>query len=289
MDARIDVVTTRIPVVPFLHLEALWVQVTGTWCNLQCVHCLNASGPRDPWLPSMDAPNVRRHIAEAAALGVKEIYFTGGEPLLHPEIAPLLEFALERAPTTVLTNGTLVDDAMADALGALGARARYSLEVRVSLDDSDRERNDAIRGRGAFDRALRAIVRLERRGLLPILTATEVDDTPPGLYDRLRNLLLAAGVARPRVKILPLFPVGRMDGHADGAVSVEMLEGVDPSRLQCSTSRAVAAGGVYVCPILSGLPDARLGATLADALDPTRLSHPACHVCWKTGASCRNG
>ena len=277
---------------PFRHLTALWVQVTGTYCNLRCVHCINASGPRDPWLAPMDADAVRRWVNEAAELGVREIYFTGGEPFLHPEMLSLLAHALERAPTTVLTNGTLIDEPMAGALAALAARAGYSLELRVSLDDPDRERNDAIRGRGAFERALRAIRRLEARGLLPILTATEVETAPAGdgLYDRLRRLLLDAGVSKPRVKILPLFPVGRMAGHGGGTVTTEMLERIDPARLQCSDSRAVAAGGVYVCPILSGLPEARMHASsLAATLTPAPLSHPACLVCWQTGATCRNG
>jgi AdoMet-dependent heme synthase len=294
MDAPASGATLTPPVAasPFRHLGALWVQVTGTWCNLQCVHCLNASGPREPWLPAMDAGEVRARIAEAVALGVKELYFTGGEPLLHPEILPLLAFALERAPTTVLTNGTLIDESMADRLAALAAGARYSLELRISLDDPDRARNDAIRGRGSFDRALRAIRHLQTRGLLPILTATEVEPAASGdgLYDRLRGLLLDSGVRKPRVKILPLFPVGRMAGHGGGAVTVEMLQSVDPARLQCSESRAVAAGGIYACPILAGLPEARMStSSLADTLHPTPLSHPACLVCWQTGASCRNG
>jgi MoaA/NifB/PqqE/SkfB family radical SAM enzyme len=283
--------TAPVAAAPFRDLATLWVQVTGTWCNLQCTHCINASGPRDPWLPSMDADDVRRHLREAAALGVREVYVTGGEPFLHPEIVPLLAFALAHAPTTVLTNGTLIDEAMADALAALAAGARYAFEIRVSLDDPDRGRNDAIRGRGAFDRALRAIRRLDARGLLPILTATEVDSaSADGLYERLRRLLEAAGVRKPRVKILPLFPVGRMAGTGGGIVTADMLEAIDPGRLQCSDSRAVAAGGVYACPILSGLPEARLHASsLAATLTSTPLSHPACLVCWQTGASCRNG
>jgi AdoMet-dependent heme synthase len=292
MDAPAPAATLTPPAAaPFRHLDALWVQITGTWCNLQCVHCINASGPTEPWLAPLEAGEVCQRIDEAAALGVKEVYFTGGEPFLHRQILPLLQFALERAPTTVLTNGTLVDEATAEALGALAGAARYSLELRVSLDDPDRARNDAIRGRGSFDRALRAIRRLEARGLLPILTATEVDPAPGGetRYDRLRRLLLDAGVRKPRVKILPLFPVGRMAGHGGGTVTPEMLQSIDPARLQCSSSRAVAAGGIYACPILAGLPEARMPASsLAEALTPTPLSHPACLVCWQTGASCRN-
>ena len=282
--------TAPVAAAPFRDLTTLWVQVTGAWCNLQCTHCINASGPRDPWLPALDAAEVRRHLREAAALGVKEVYFTGGEPFLHPEIVPLLAFALERAPTTVLTNGTLVDETAADHLAALATGARYSLEIRVSLDDPTRARNDAIRGVGAFDRALRAIRRLDARGLVPILTATEVDVVAGDeLYERLRRLLLDVGVRKPRVKILPLFPVGRMAGHGGGTVTAEMLDAIDPGRLQCSDSRAAAAGGVYACPILSGLPAARRHASsVAATLTPTPLAHPACLVCWQTGATCRN-
>jgi len=290
--------------VPFRHLTALWVQLTGTLCNLQCVHCINASGPRNPWVKPLATAEAKGYIEEAAALGVKEIYFTGGEPFMHPEILPLLAFALERAPTTVLTNGTLIDDATADELATLAAGARYSLEVRVSLDDPDPARNDAIRGAGAHRRALNAIRRLDARGLLPILTATELDapgDAPvlaagaleagagSTRYASLRALLLDAGLRKPRVKMLPMYPVGRMEGRGGGGVTPEMLATAEASRLQCSESRAVATGGVYVCPILSGFPAARMaGATLADTLGPTRLDHPACLVCWQTGSSCRN-
>jgi MoaA/NifB/PqqE/SkfB family radical SAM enzyme len=148
-----------VPTAPFLGLSALWIQITGTWCNLECRHCINASGPRAPWLRPLDGTTVRRALAEAETVGVKEIYFTGGEPFMHGEILPLLERALEIAPTTVLTNGTLIGREQADALAALAARAPYSLEIRVSLDDTARGRActsasaTSSTGRGWIDRA----------------------------------------------------------------------------------------------------------------------------------------
>src|SRR5215510_14692427 len=106
------------PVAPFSHLATLWIQVTGTWCNLQCIHCINASGPKDPWLKSLDTETVKGFINEA-------------------------------------------------------------------------EKNDRIRRQGAFAKALRAIELLHTRGLLPILTATEVlqGELPAGssMYERFRN------------------------------------------------------------------------------------------------------
>jgi AdoMet-dependent heme synthase len=94
------------PEVPLARLTALWIQITGTWCNLECRHCLNASGPKRPWLRPLETGVMRRAIADAERLGVREIYFTGGEPLLHRDILEILEVSLGVASTTVLTNGS---------------------------------------------------------------------------------------------------------------------------------------------------------------------------------------
>jgi MoaA/NifB/PqqE/SkfB family radical SAM enzyme len=282
------------PAVPFLRLSALWIQITGTWCNLECTHCINASGPSDPWLRPLAPEVARGAIREADLLGVKEIYFTGGEPFLHGEFLALLADALEVAPTTVLTNGTLIDDAMADRLAALARAAAYSLEIRVSLDDTDPEKNDRIRGPDAFDKAVRAIQLLHMRGLLPIVTATEITSHDhaggPRMYERFRAFLGALGIEKPRVKIMPVFALGRSSRSGGRRLTEEDLEGFDRGTLQCSESRVVADGGVYACPILAGLPGARLSdGGLEASFRDAPLYHPACVTCHETGMTCKNG
>ncbi len=302
------------PRAAFRQLGALWIQVTGTWCNLTCTHCFNESGPRDPWIARMEPPQVRAAIDEGASLGVKEIYYTGGEPFLHPDILGLIRYALRHAPTTVLTNGTLIGEPVADRLGALAAAHRYSLEIRLSLDAADRAINDAIRGKGVFDKVVRAAVLLEARGLLPIITVSEMAleggaapgasgtgesggapageagaaGPPAGLYGRLREMLLAAGLRRPRIKIIPVFHMGRLR-EQDRRLTPDDLEGFDFSRLQCTETRAVTADGVYACPILAGLPGARLSAGgIAESLTSCALYHSACVTCYETGMTCKN-
>jgi len=282
------------PVAPFLRFSALWIQVTGTWCNLECTHCINTSGPTDPWLKPI-GPEVARHaIREADKLGVKEIYFTGGEPFLHGEILALLADALAVAPTTVLTNGTLIDDAMADRLAELARDAAYSLEIRVSLDDTDPEKNDRIRGAGSFDKAVHAIQLLHERGLLPIVTATEITSHEHaggrGMYERFRGFLEGLGIEKPRLKIMPVFALGRSNRDGGHRLTEEDLEGFDRGTLQCSESRVVADGGVYACPILAGLPGAKLSdGDLEASFRDAPLYHRSCVTCRETGMTCKNG
>jgi AdoMet-dependent heme synthase len=281
--------TADAPVAPFVRLSALWIQLTGTWCNLECTHCLNASGPKEPWLQPLDVDTARRAIADAERLGVKEIYFTGGEPFLHRHILPLLEQSLTVAPTTVLTNGTVITPAIADALAALATAAAYSLEIRVSLDDVDSARNDRIRGAGSWAKAVRAVRLLAERGLLPIVTATDLLTGEARLYERFRDFLVAQGVTRPRVKILPVLPIGRMEAAGGPCLTEAALEGFDRGLLQCAETRVVASGGVYACPILAGLPGARLSAaSVEESFRAAPLYHAACVTCHETGMTCRN-
>ena len=292
----VDRTPTRrdIPRAPFLRFSTLWIQITGTWCNLACAHCINASGPNDPWLKPLPPEVARRAICEADDLGVKEIYFTGGEPFLHGDLLALLAEALVVAPTTVLTNGTLIDDAVADRLASLAQSAAYSLEIRVSLDDTDREKNDRIRGAGVFDQAVRAIGLLHERGFLPIVTATDITrgEHADGqrMYNRFRDFLVARGIEKPRVKIMPVFALGRLRRTGDPCLTEGDLAGFDRGALQCSESRVLAAGGVYACPILAGLPGARLSdGSLTESFADAALYHPSCVTCVQTGMTCKNG
>jgi hypothetical protein len=140
---------------------------------------------------------------------------------------------------------------------------------------------------GVFAKVLRAARALEARGVLPIITVSEMA-LGPEPYQRLREMLLAAGLRRPRIKIIPVFHMGRLE-ERDRHLAPAHLEGFDYGLLQCTETRAVTADGVYACPILAGLPGARLSpGNLAEALKPCPLYHSACVTCYETGMTCRN-
>jgi MoaA/NifB/PqqE/SkfB family radical SAM enzyme len=243
----------------------------------------------------MTRDSVRAHLRDAEDLGVRDVYFTGGEPFLHKELAGILEDTLRVAPASVLTNATLVTPALARELAALDAGSRFSLEMRVSLDGLTPETNDPIRGEGTFEETVRGMRLLAEAGFLPIVTVAQTwsDAEDLAMREEFHAFLRARGIERPRVKILPLFRLGREESRTRGYETDEHLtpahmEGYDPWLLQCSTSRMVTSRGVYVCPILIDVPAARMAATLPESLRPFPLAHGACHTCWATGASCRN-
>jgi AdoMet-dependent heme synthase len=283
------------PVVPLAHLDDLWFQVAGTLCNLECCHCFISCSPHNRNFGFLDLQTVRRSLEESVRLGVKEYYFTGGEPFLNREMVEILELTLHYGPATVLTNGTVLKDEWLMRLCRAEAGSRYSLEFRVSIDGYTAEQNDPIRGPGSFDRAMRGVRQLLAHGFLPIITVTQVrdEDNPALLFDGFVRLLKAHGYDRPRIKILPTLRIGAeaLRGRAydeDERVTLEMMEGFDQGHLVCNHSRIVTDRGIYVCPILIDSPDARLGPTLQEALTGYPLRHQACYTCYHYGAICAN-
>lgn len=282
------------PRVELRTLDTLWFQVGGTICNLACTHCFVSCSPTNHTHEMMTLAEVRFHLADAAALGVREVYFTGGEPFLNPEMEAILEETLKVGPATVLTNGLLLDPDRCVRLAALADRSESSLDLRVSVDGWDAATNDPIRGEGTFDRILDGVRNLVQAGLNPVLTVTEVlrESGSDAGKEKFFALLRSLGIDRPRLKVLPVFQIGAEAERAGAYESWQRLRAGDAledgwDHLQCSSCRMVTDQGVWVCPILVNEPSAKMGASLADALGPFPLEHPACWTCHAYGVSCR--
>jgi uncharacterized Fe-S cluster-containing radical SAM superfamily protein len=278
------------------HLDHLWFQVTGTLCNLTCTHCFISCSPSNDSFGFLDYDKVIAALEDSKRLGVKEYYFTGGEPFMHPRMLDILDATLAIGPATVLSNGTLFREKTVERLKAIRDGSIYSLELRVSIDGPDAASNDRIRGEGAFKRAMEGVKRIVDAGFLPIITMAQTwdDADAQDVYQRMRRVLIDVGYSRPRVKLLPSLKIGaetmRDRGYrADERITPDMMEGYDASQLICAYSRVVTDRGVHVCPILIEQPDSILAPTVEASMQKDyAMRHQACYTCWLHGAICSN-
>ena len=243
----------------------------------------------------MTCAAVEQLLRQSVAWGTREYYFTGGEPFLNSDLVDMLIATLEFGPATVLTNGTVMRDEWLKRLKAAESQSTFSLEFRVSIDGPTAQLNDAVRGGGAFERAMQGVRLLVAHGFLPIITMTRIwDETEEtDMLDSFRNLLAEIGYQRPRLKVLPRLQLGAEVNRTSGygphdRVTAAMLEDYDVQHLVCSHSRVATDSGIYVCPILLDSPDARLGQTLEEANVEFPISHGACMTCYQYGAICSN-
>lgn len=285
---------TDTPHVPMLSLDTIWFQVAGTLCNIACTHCFISCSPRNHAHEMMTFDEIVPRLEEAKRLGVREYYFTGGEPFMNRDMLRILEATLQQGPATVLTNGMLLRQETCRALRELVDRSEYSLDLRVSLDGFDGETNDAIRGEGVWERVMTGLANLAGVGINPVITVTTAAVSVDSAEGRARflDVIRSFGFDKPRLKVLSLFRIGAEETRtrsydASERLTAEALEGADMSVLQCSTSRMVTSKGVYVCPILIDYDAARMGETVEETLKPFPLTYGACHTCWVDGVTCR--
>ena len=132
-------------------------------CNSRCVSCrYGDEGPGVPPEKRMTTETVVARIAEARGLGAREILFSGGEPLLHPDIAVILAGAkAARLRRHIHTNGL--------ALHRVGP-ADFE-EMHVSLDAVDAKTYAEIRGVDGYEQVIRAIRRLREAAPQAVIRA----------------------------------------------------------------------------------------------------------------------
>jgi uncharacterized Fe-S cluster-containing radical SAM superfamily protein/TusA-related sulfurtransferase len=231
----------------------LWLY-TNFDCNLRCDYCCVRSSPKAP-RRALGIERVRRIAREAAALGVAEIFVTGGEPFLLRDIGDILAACTAAAPTTVLTNGMLLAGRRLETLRAL---PRDRLRLQISLDSPTPQRHDLHRGAGTWAKALSGIERARAEGFRVRLAATVATDA--------------------EAEEFRLFLDRRQIGEADRVIRRIALrgfaaEGVALARADLVPEITITADGVYWHPV--GAEDADLLVTpeifpLADAFAAAR-------------------
>ena len=129
-------------------------------CNLKCVHCYAHADSvgTDDELTTIEG---KRLIDDLAEFGSPVILFSGGEPLMRPDLTELAGYAVEKGMRTVIsTNGTLITHKVANELKQIGLSY-----VGISLDGME-EVNDRFRGiKGAFRRALDGVEACQEAGI----------------------------------------------------------------------------------------------------------------------------
>ncbi len=129
-------------------------------CNLKCVHCYARAVDRTHER-ELNHEQGLSLIDDMAAFGAPVVLFSGGEPLMRPDLLELASYAVSKGMRAVIsTNGTLISKDKAKELKEVGLSY-----VGVSLDGME-EVNDRFRGRkGAFKDAMAGIINCQEVGL----------------------------------------------------------------------------------------------------------------------------
>ena len=152
-------------------------------CSLRCTYCMPAEGlPVIPAAELLSAVEIERLVRIAVDdLGVHDIRFTGGEPLLRGDLVEIVERSARVAPRASLsltTNGIGLEKRV-DALVAAGLT-----RLNISLDTVDRDHFARLTRRDRLPAVLRGVDAARRAGITPLkINAVLMRDTLAGAGD----------------------------------------------------------------------------------------------------------
>lgn len=171
-------------------------------CNLKCVHCYTASDACK-YPDELTTDQCKEVLKDLAAFKVPAVLFSGGEPLVRPDLFELARFGRDLGLHVVLsTNGTLITPPIAQQFKDLGFAY-----IGISLDSAIPAIHDQFRGvEGAFERTMRGFRHCvevgQKVGLRLTLTRHTCED-----LDRLFDFIEREGI--DRACFYHLCPAGR--------------------------------------------------------------------------------
>src|SRR6476646_4149568 len=169
-------------------------------CNLACVHCLSSSGRRDP--RELTTEQCKALIDELERMQVVYVNIGGGEPTVRSDFWELVDYATaHRVGVKFSTNGVRITPAVAARLAA----SDY-VDVQISLDGATAEVNDAVRGKGSFDMAVRALQNLSDAGFTDAKISVVMTRQNVEQLDEFKALADSLGA---QLRITRLRPSGR--------------------------------------------------------------------------------
>ena len=182
-----------------------------------------------------------------------------------------------------------------EELARLERSSRWSLEIRVSLDGHRAAEHDAIRGPGTFERALDGLGSSSVTACSPSSRSPRPPDEDPLVFRRrCLDMLRAAGLSRPRIKLLPLFRIGRERARTRGYEAIETWPTSRPTPFDPTPApvrlvpRGHASRRVRV-PVARRRAGRAHGRHARRCRATFRLAHGACYTCYVTGMTCANG
>ena len=153
--------------------------VNLTWevtlaCNLRCRHCLSSSA--EPAPHELSTAEALELVEQLHLEGVFQINFGGGEPFMRPDFMQILDACHERGiMTCISTNGTLITKELIEQLSHTKMVA-----IQVSLDGAKKATCEAIRGKGTYEAAIKALELLALSkipsSINTVLTADNADE-----------------------------------------------------------------------------------------------------------------
>lgn len=264
----------QVPVCELKELNNLFIEMTAKNCNQRCKSCYIdfpfSKSPKD----FIEVDKVKKALEDTQGENIYCIYFTGAEPMLHPDFNAILRLCLKRTNVCICTNASLLNEKKVRFLKKVEDEGENEIIFMLPLNHYNEIKNDDIRYRGSYRQVMHAVKNLVKYDFNPIFSVTN-------FYNENKKTLITEFVKAFANQNVQLDDSNFQINEYFNKYSKEIELVENYGKLDCQYGRILTDKGIYVCPFLANDHRGRMGADFTDYGKKVCLETPYCVTCAK--------
>lgn len=262
------------PVSMLSELNNLFIELTAKNCNQRCKHCYIDFPISKNVKDFISIEKIKQALIDVEKEKIQCIYFTGAEPMTHPDFNSILRLCLKRSNVCICTNASFINEKKARFLKKVEEESTNEIIFKLSIDHYNEVKNDDIRGRGSYRQTINAIKNLVKYDFNPILSIVNYyKEDKRILMEEFQKICQKIG-----------FDTNDFNFHIIEHYNKykPLSENTKPqncSNLDCTNGRILTDKGVYVCPFLARDHRGRMGSDFKDYSKKMYMETDFCLTC----------
>ena len=243
------------PVCKLEALNHLFIELTAKNCNQRCKKCYIDFPLTKNVKDFIQIDRIKKALSDTSNEDLKCIYFTGAEPMTHPDFNTILRLCLKRTNVCIFTNATFINEKKARFLKKVEDESEYQIIFVLSFASYDELRNDEVRFRGAFRQNMYALKCLDKYDFTTIACVNNYyKEDSKMITDMFNNLITNSELHNTMVEVT------EWAASNNDCLNQDSMNGI----YDCTYGRLLTQNGIFSCPFLSNDYRGRSGRDFKD-------------------------
>ena len=257
------------PVYKLDKLNNLFIELTAKNCNQRCSGCYIDFPISKTVKDFIPIDTIKEALEDTKDEEVFCIYFTGGEPMTHPDFNSILRLCLKKCNVCICTNGSFLNEKKIRFLKKVEDEGSTQIFFKLSLTHFNEQESDKIKYRGNFRQTISSLKILSRynfNSVLSIQNFYKLDENI--LRENFNRIFSENNITNTDIQINVSYPANSSDDCI-----------LTSPKTDCIKGRILTRNGVYACPFLANDYRGRMGVSFKDYSKTVTAETDYCYTC----------
>ena len=257
------------PIYELKELNNLFIELTAKNCNQRCSGCYIDFPISKTVKDFIPIDTIKEALEDTKNEEVFCIYFTGGEPMTHPDFNSILRLCLKKCNVCICTNGSFLNEKKIRFLKKVEDEGSTQIFFKLSLTHFNEQESDKIKYRGNFRQTISSLKILSRynfNSVLSIQNFYKLDENI--LRENFNRIFSENNITNTDIQINVSYPANSSDDCI-----------LTSPKTDCIKGRILTRNGVYACPFLANDYRGRMGVSFKDYSKTVTAETDYCYTC----------